>query len=186
MAEHVVLFAGPMGAGKSTAISALSEIPVVTTEALNTDRATADKDTTTVALDYGEITTGEAEKIRLYGVPGQRRFDFMWQILKDRARGLVLLVHADAPDPIGTTLEYLEEFAEIHDRGGVVVGVTRTDVADGPSLAEYSAALSAAHPEMLVPVFAVDPREAGQMATVLLALVANIELRASLTTGADA
>ena len=77
MAEHVILVAGPMGAGKTTAIRSLSEIEVVSTEAANTDRETADKETTTVALDYGEITVGEDDKVRMYGVPGQNRFDVL-------------------------------------------------------------------------------------------------------------
>ncbi|MFJ3379111.1 GTP-binding protein [Curtobacterium sp. NPDC090217] len=186
MAEHVILFAGPMGAGKTTAIEALSEVPVVRTEAANTDRETADKATTTVALDYGEITVGDVDKVRLYGIPGQRRFDFMWQILKDRARGLVVLVNADAPDPVASMLEFIEEFRDLHDRGGVVVGVTRADVVGGTSTAAFSDALSAAHPEMLVPVFTVDPREPEQMTTVLLTLVANIEMRAAMAPVAPA
>lgn len=196
MAEHVILFAGPMGAGKTTAIEALSEVPVVRTEAANTDRATADKATTTVALDYGEITVGETDKVRLYGIPGQRRFDFMWQILKDRARGLVVLVNADAPDPVASLIEYVDEFRELYDRGGVVVGLTRADVASAagglssagalssaaalPSAASLSDALQAAYPDMLVPVFTVDPRRTEQMTTVLLTLVANIEMRAAM------
>ena len=53
MAEHVILFAGPMGAGKTTAISTLSEIAVVSTEAANSERDVVDKATTTVAPDYG-------------------------------------------------------------------------------------------------------------------------------------
>jgi len=186
MAEHVILFAGPMGAGKTTAIEALSEVPVVRTEAANTDRETADKATTTVALDYGEITVGDVDKVRLYGIPGQRRFDFMWQILKDRARGLVVLVNADAPDPVASMLEFIEEFRDLHDRGGVVVGVTRADVVGGTSTDAFSDALSAAHPEMLVPVFTVDPREPEQMTTVLLTLVANIEMRAAMAPAAPA
>jgi uncharacterized protein len=182
VAEHVILFAGPMGAGKTTAIESLSEVPVVRTEAANTDRATADKATTTVALDYGEITVGDTDKVRLYGVPGQRRFDFMWQILKERARGLVLLVNDDAPDPVAALLEYLDEFGELYDRGGVVVGVSRKDLGVGPDLAAYSDALAAARPDMLVPVFTVDPRDTAQMTTMLLTLVANIEMRDAFTT----
>lgn len=185
MAEHVILFAGPMGAGKTTAIEALSEVPVVRTEAANTDRETADKATTTVALDYGEITVGDSDKVRLYGIPGQRRFDFMWQILKERARGLVVLVNADAPDPVASMLEYLDEFSDLHDRGGVVVGVTRSDVVDGSGPGVFSDALQAAHPEMLVPVFTVDPRQTDQMTTVLLTLVANIEMRAAMTAAQE-
>ena len=65
MAGHVVIFAGPMGAGKTTAIKTLSEIDVVSTEAANTDRDTVNKATTTVALDYGEIGLSDVEKVRL-------------------------------------------------------------------------------------------------------------------------
>src|SRR5689334_11133396 len=53
--EHIILFAGPMGAGKTTAIQSLSDIRVIATEAANSDREQSDKPTTTVALDYGEI-----------------------------------------------------------------------------------------------------------------------------------
>ncbi|WBU39210.1 GTP-binding protein [Homoserinibacter sp. YIM 151385] len=180
MAEHVILFAGPMGAGKTTAVEALSEIEMVRTEAGNTDRETADKATTTVALDYGEITLDEEDKVRLYGVPGQKRFDFMWSILKERARGLILLVHNDAPDSIDQMIEYLDEFAELDARGGVVIGVTRSDLELGPPLDDYSAALRLRRPELVVPVYTVDPRDQDQMRTMLMTLIANIEIRAML------
>ena len=184
MAEHVILFAGPMGAGKTTAISTLSEIPVVSTEAANSERDVVDKATTTVALDYGEIATGEDEKVRLYGVPGQRRFDFMWSILKERARGLVLLINNDAPDAVATAVEYLSSFEELLGRGAVVVAVTRLDLAPEPALADYSAALSAAWPGAPIPVLSLDPRDASQMQTALLMLVAIIDARASLMEAA--
>jgi uncharacterized protein len=177
MAEHVILFAGPMGAGKTTAIRSLSEIDVISTEADNTDRETADKDTTTVALDYGEITIGDDEKVRLYGVPGQKRFDFMWQIIKERAIGMILLVNNDAPDPVALMLEFLEEFGELHERGGIVVGVTRSDVAPEPQLTEYSAAILKAMPDLLIPIFSVDARDPDHMMTSLMSLILNIESR---------
>lgn len=183
MAEHVILFAGPMGAGKTTAIRALSDIPVVSTEAANSDRAQADKATTTVALDYGEIALDggdgdEDAKVRLYGVPGQRRFDFVWQVLQRRAEGLVLLVHNDAPDPIARLREFLDAFGGLCGRGGVVVGVTRTDVQPLPRLREYAEALAEAHPDHLVPVLPVDPRDRADMRMLLFTLVANLEARA--------
>jgi signal recognition particle receptor subunit beta len=188
MAEHVILFTGPMGAGKTTAIQSLSEIDVVSTEANNSERHIVDKATTTVALDYGEIVIGAQDKVRLYGIPGQKRFDFMWTILKQRAKGMVLLVNSDAPDPIAEMLFFLEEFRELYDRGGVVVGVTRADVVPGPELAEYSDALERTNPDLVIPVFTVDPRERDQMESALLALVVNIEMRAAfgmVTTGAS-
>lgn len=168
-----------MGAGKTTAIQSLSEIDVVRTEANNSERHIVDKATTTVALDYGEIVLDGEEKVRLYGIPGQKRFDFMWSILKKRAKGMVLLVNSDAPDPIAEMLFYLDEFRDLYDRGGVVVGISRADLGVGPSLADFAEALERTNPGLLVPVFTVDPRDRDQMENVLLALVVNIEMRAT-------
>jgi len=167
-----------MGAGKTTAIESLSEIEVVRTEANNSERHIADKATTTVALDYGEIVLDGEDKVRLYGIPGQKRFDFMWAILKKRAKGMILLVNSDAADPIAQMLTFIDEFRELYDRGGVVVGISRADVIDGPTLAEYSEALERTNPDLVIPVFTVDPRDRDQMENVLLALVLNIEMRA--------
>jgi signal recognition particle receptor subunit beta len=178
VAEHVILFTGPMGAGKTTAIESLSEIEVVRTEANNSERHIADKATTTVALDYGEILIDGEEKVRLYGIPGQKRFDFMWTILKKRAKGMILLVNNDAPDPIGQMLSFIDDFRELYDRGGVVVGISRADVIAGPTLADFSDALERTNPGLVIPVFTVDPRERDQMEDVLFALIANIEMRA--------
>jgi uncharacterized protein len=177
VAEHVILFTGPMGAGKTTAIESLSEIEVVRTEANNSERHIADKATTTVALDYGEILIDGEEKVRLYGIPGQKRFDFMWAILKKRAKGMILLVNNDAPDPIGQMLSFIDDFRELYDRGGVIVGVSRADVVAGPALSDFSDALERTNPDLVIPVFTVDPRDRDQMADVLLTLIANIEMR---------
>lgn len=177
MSELVILFAGPMGAGKTTAIRSLSEIDVISTEAVNTDRETADKATTTVALDYGEITLGDDAKVRLYGVPGQKRFNFMWQIIKERAIGLILLVNNDAPQPIETMLEFLDEFGELHERGGIVVGVTRSDVESSTTLTDYTSALAAVGLDSVIPVMSVDTRQTTDARIALMTLVMTIESR---------
>jgi hypothetical protein len=177
MAEHVILFAGPMGAGKTTAIRALSEIEVVSTEVTNSDRASADKATTTVALDYGEISVNAAEKVRLYGIPGQRRFDFMWSILAERAEGLVLLINADAENPVETAIEFVKEFFVLYDRGGIVIGLTRADLVPQPLIEEYANALADEMPDVLIPVFTVDARSNADMNVLLMTVVANVELK---------
>lgn len=183
MAEHIILVAGPMGAGKTTAISSLSDGKLmVSTEAHNTDRVTADKATTTVAMDYSEIILSDAEKVRIYGLPGQRRFSFMWNILKQRATGMVLLVNNDAPDPVGSMLEFLGDFNELYAKGAVIIGISRTDVKSTPTVDDYSVALQEAYPDNIVPIFVVDPREKMHMSKILLSLVANLEFVADFKT----
>ena len=186
MAEHVILFTGPMGAGKTTAIRSLSETDVISTEANNSERDVVDKPTTTVALDYGEIVLDTEDKLRMYGIPGQKRFDFMWNILKQRAEGMILLVNNDAADPISEMLTFIEDFRELYDKGGVVVGVSRSDIAPEPSVKDYADALERVHPDMAVPVFTVDPRDGDHMQMVLLSLIVSIEARAEFGHAGEA
>ncbi len=87
-----LVITGPMGAGKTTLIRTLSEVPVVETEAFSEEKGAP----TTVALDYGLLRIGGLE-IHLFGTPGQERFGFMWEVLMQGALGFLLLVAGDDP-----------------------------------------------------------------------------------------
>lgn len=76
--QHKIVFAGTMGAGKTEAIRSLSDVPILQTEAFNTDQNTHQKLQTTVGIDYGEIVLENGTTVGLYGTPGQSRFDFLW------------------------------------------------------------------------------------------------------------
>ncbi|GAA0744896.1 ATP/GTP-binding protein [Dactylosporangium roseum] len=94
-----IIIAGGFGAGKTTLVGSISEIPPVTTEALMTtasiehDDATLvpDKGSTTVAMDFGRITLYQDLVLYLFGTPGQRRFWFMWDELCRGAIGAVVI-----------------------------------------------------------------------------------------------
>lgn len=127
---YKIVFAGPVGAGKTTAIQSLSDIEVVSTEASASDDVKKLKKTTTVAMDYGVMKLDNGDQVRLYGAPGQKRFDFMWDILTENALGLVVLVSAAAADPVADLRVYLDAFRPLIDSTAVVVGVTHTDRGD--------------------------------------------------------
>ena len=166
MAEYVILFAGPMGAGKTTAIRSLSEIEVVSTEAVNSDRSLSDKPTTTVALDYGEIDL-DPDKVRLYGVPGQERFDFMWEILGEGMLGYVLLLDANRQDSLDEAVSILAAFRKMA-RVPFVVGLNRAEAVDPEVEARVRDALELGS---AVPVVACDATDRASVKNVLLALL---------------
>ncbi len=75
--EAKIIFVGSVGAGKTTAITAISDIATVSTEAIATDDTALRKETTTVGMDYGEVRIDAGLVLRLYGTPGQGRFSHM-------------------------------------------------------------------------------------------------------------
>ena len=89
-----IIVAGGFGAGKTTLVGSVSEIPPLTTEEVLTVASTGVDDltgverkyTTTVALDFGRITISPRHVLYLFGTPGQERFWFMWD---DLARGAI-------------------------------------------------------------------------------------------------
>ncbi|WP_017605795.1 GTP-binding protein [Nocardiopsis alkaliphila] len=95
-----IVIAGGFGAGKTTLVRSVSEIPPVTTEAIMTEASvghddtsvTPDKTTTTVAMDFGRITIDDELVMYMFGTPGQARFWFMWDDLVRGAVGAVVVV----------------------------------------------------------------------------------------------
>lgn len=102
---------GPFSAGKTEFIRAVSEIDVVQTERKITSAAEQVKETTTVAMDFGRITVDEDLVLYLFGTPGQRRFDFMWEILSEGMLGYIVLVDSARPETFLEARRILETFS---------------------------------------------------------------------------
>src|SRR3712207_3217009 len=103
-----IVVTGPFGAGKTSLISTISEIDVLSTEKGVTDRPQADKPKTTVAMDFGRLTIDDELSLYLFGTPGQKRFDFMWEILAEGMLGFIVLVDASRPDAASEAAEILQ------------------------------------------------------------------------------
>ena len=101
---------GPFSAGKTAFIGAVSEIDVVSTERKISSAAEAIKESTTVAMDFGRITVDDDLVLYLFGTPGQRRFDFMWEILSEGMLGFIVLVDSTRPETFREAKRILETF----------------------------------------------------------------------------
>lgn len=166
MDYHKLLFIGPVGAGKTSAIRALcDEHHNLETEAKASDITGLRKATTTVAMDYGCLTLSDGEAVQLYGTPGQARFRFMWDLLANNlaadCAGIVFLVDNTRNYPMRDLRYYAQEFAELIARKRVIVGVTRSDLRDTPTLLEYEREL--AEIGIDAPVRFIDGRKASRV-----------------------
>ena len=164
-----------MGAGKTTAIGVVSDIPPVSTDVMNTDTSQHVKATTTVGIDYGEVDLDHGEKLLLYGTPGQERFDYMWEILARRALGIILLVDNSRPDPVADLNRFLDVFEQFSDEGAIVIGIGRTETHPKPKVEDYYREVEKR--KLVLPIFAADVRRKRDVLLLLNALLSTLEAR---------
>lgn len=171
--DSKIIFTGPVGAGKTTAIEAISDIPLVKTDATASDMTLNRKGYTTVAMDYGVLNLDDETKVHLYGTPGQERFDFMWEILTQGGIGLVLLVDNSRPSPVSDMQFFMEAFNDFLREAPLVIGVTKTDIKPTPTVKTHAEAL--ARIEQRPPIFEVDGRSREDVKNLVMALLFSID-----------
>ena len=169
-----ILIAGGFGAGKTTLVSALSEVRPLQTEEVLTDAGVGtddlsgveQKSTTTVAMDFGRITINEDLQVYLFGTPGQDRFWFLWDELAFGALGAVVLADTRRLADCFPSIDYFEQ------RGiPFVVGVNCFDGARRFSLESVRDALDL-DPD--VPMVLCDARDRQSGKLVLISLVEHV------------
>jgi uncharacterized protein len=169
-----LLIAGGFGAGKTTLVSAVSEItPLQTEERLSEIGATFDdltgvggKATTTVALDFGRITINPEVVLYLFGTPGQDRFWFMWKELSAGALGAVVLADTRRLDDCFGALDFLESRN--------IPFVVAVNCFDGADIYEEEEVRRALDIDAHVPVQHCDARDRGSSKQVLVRLLEHL------------
>ncbi len=173
-----ILIAGGFGVGKTTMVSAISEITPLRTEELITEVSTGvddlsgveQKHTTTVALDFGRITIDKELVLYLFGTPGQDRFWFLWDELSRGALGAVVLADTRRLSNSFAAVDFFE-------RRGLpfMVGVNCFEGAPHYTVDEVRDALDL---DPITPVLLCDARSRDSAKNVLLVLVQHLIERA--------
>jgi len=123
-----LVVSGSVNAGKTTFIRTISEIePITTDEWASEDSVKEKKSMTTVALDYGRLTVDEGLVLNIYGTPGQKRFDFMWEILSEKAFGIIFLADSTNQEDIESTKNIIHYFNS-HINLPYIICVTKLDL----------------------------------------------------------
>lgn len=169
-----IVIAGGFGAGKTTAVGAVSEITPLSTEEYLTEASAdvdslaglASKRTTTVAFDFGRLSLPDALmplELFLFGTPGQDRFVDLWYDLSRGAVGAVVLVDTRRLESSFTPVSFFEDI-----RLPFVVAVNQFDGAHRYHPEQVRTALELPSD---VPVVTCDARDPNHVANVLLTLV---------------
>jgi hypothetical protein len=174
LALFKILIAGGFGAGKTTLVSAISEVrPLRTEEPLTSASIGLDdlsgvdnKTTTTVAMDFGRITIGANLVLYLFGTPGQERFWFMWDELAYGALGAVVLADTRRLSDCFPSVDYFEK----RDLP-FVVGINCFDGASRYDPEEVRIALDL---DPRVPTVLCDARNTNSVRDVLITLVEHV------------
>lgn len=161
---------GPFNSGKTEFVQSISEIDVVSTERAISSEVERVKSQTTVAMDFGRITVDDDLVLYLFGTPGQRRFDFMWEILSQGMLGFVVMVDSTRPETFREAKSILETF-RAYSPTPYVVAANKQDLPDAWSVDDLRVALRLDPNIKMLPCVATD-RES--VKTVLLELLFGI------------
>jgi small GTP-binding protein len=146
---------GPFSSGKTTFIRSVSEIDVVSTERKISSEAQRIKETTTVAMDFGRITVDDELVLYLFGTPGQKRFDFMWEILSEGMLGFIVMVDSARPETFREAKSILHTF-RAYAPTPYVVAANKQDAPDAWDVDDLRIALKLDRRIKMLPCVASD------------------------------
>jgi small GTP-binding protein len=161
---------GPFNSGKTEFIQSVSEINVVSTERKISSEAERVKETTTVAMDFGRITVDQDLVLYLFGTPGQKRFDFMWEILSEGMLGFIVMVDSTRPETFREARSILETF-RAYAPTPYVVAANKQDLPDAWEIDDIRLALRLGPKVKLLPCVAT---KKDTVKSVLLELLYSI------------
>ncbi|MGD2146828.1 MAG: ATP/GTP-binding protein [Anaerolineae bacterium] len=165
-----IVVTGPFAAGKTEFIRTISEIDVVETDRKISRAEERVKDKTTVAMDFGRITVDEDLVLYLFGTPGQRRFDFMWEVLSEGMLGFVVLLDSVRPETFREARSILDTFRS-YAPVPYVVAANKQDLEDAWHPDDLRIALRIPDSIKMVPCVAT---ERGSVKRTLLELLYSI------------
>ena len=162
-----LVIVGEVGAGKTQLVHTISQISPFTTEAKSS--IDIGKEYTTVGIDYGRLELSENIALGLYGLPGQDRFSFLWDIVKSGVWGLLILVKFNEVFN-STAFEKILQHFITDNQVPTVIGITHAENMDIDKMDELCDMIKyrlMSFDLTSVPIVIVDPRDVDSALIIL-------------------
>jgi uncharacterized protein len=173
MKLSTIIFIGPAGAGKTTAIQSISDIQPMKTAVSNSTTDT-EKQPKATALDYGLINLKDGGQIHLYGASGDEQYKLMSGVVAgNEGVGIVLLLDNTGAYPFKDMLFFLESFKVFVTPSNIAIGITKMDINEKPTIADYYVQMQVSG--LKPPIFAVNATARKDVSLLVQALLYSLD-----------
>jgi len=167
-----LLFLGPTGSGKSSALEALGADRTALLGAPQELPRTARIDT---GLGYHSLSLNERQSLQFYEVPGGADFEGLWhmfvQSLAKQLSAVLVFINNASGQPLQQLNQLLDNHPELFSSLTVQLVVTHVDTSESPILSDYQALLESRSVKARVAF--IDGRSAIDLLVVLEQLLAD-------------
>lgn len=154
MNQNKIIFTGPSGAGKTTALQNLSDIAHLSLCVADPSIETRKHTDQVISIENGQIQFNGAE-IDLYITPILAQIEVSLSVLSEDAIATVIFIHHAQKSALAELENYLKLFIDHTDN--IVVAVTHVDQDSQQLLKKYRNWMLMQSYRM--PIFAIDPRK---------------------------
>ncbi len=162
-----LVVAGQIGSGKTQLVNTLSQISPLASE----PRSSIDigKDLATVGIDYGRLMVTENVALGLYGLPGQDRFSFLWDMINQCPWGVLILVKLSKDIDINWLKRLLIVFHSKNQNAPFVMAITHAEKASTEAIDEAQKKIGDVLSDLQIdaPILLIDPRSLSSCLLVL-------------------
>ena len=168
--KYKIVFGGALGAGKTQAIQSLSDVSVLSIDAVNAVTESDPTKLSRVYIDYAEIELDEGLIVGLYAAPTAHLEAIGAKLCKDAVGAVILIDHS-----LKSAVEDLEYYVDTFKKhlANVVIGVTHLDQDPQQLLKKYRNWISMRNETL--PLFAIDTRQKDDVLMLIEALIARAE-----------
>lgn len=168
--KYKIVFGGPLGSGKTNSIQTLTEVSVLSIDAINPAKKSDPNKVSSVNIEYAEIELDEGLIVGLYATPTAHLDLIGAKLCKDAVGAVILIDHS-----LKSAVEDLEYYVDAFKKhlSNIVIGVTHLDEDPQQLLKKYRNWISMRSETL--PLFAIDARQKDDVLILIEALIARAE-----------